>query len=105
MDLLAQSQTLKASREKELLSAGLPAYTTAAGWLGYSEEKIVKLSQQFMADGFNDFKLKVGSDVEDDIRRCSIMRQTIGWDRKLMVDANQKWGVQQVSRHLVSNVR
>ena len=98
MDLLAQSQTLKASREKELLSAGLPAYTTAAGWLGYSEEKIVKLSQQFMADGFNDFKLKVGSDVEDDIRRCSIMRQTIGWDRKLMVDANQKWGVQQVRR-------
>ena len=97
MDLLAQSQTLKASREKELLSAGLPAYTTAAGWLGYSEEKIVKLSQQFMADGFNDFKLKVGSDVEDDIRRCSIMRQTIGWDRKLMVDANQKWGVQQVT--------
>ena len=58
-----------------------------------------------MAEGFNDFKLKVGSDVEDDIRRCAIMRQTIGWDRKLMVDANQKWGVQQVSRHLVSNVR
>ena len=51
-----------------------------------------------MAEGFNDFKLKVGSDVEDDIRRCSIMRKTIGWDRKLMVDANQKWGVQQVSR-------
>ena len=51
-----------------------------------------------MADGFNDFKLKVGSDVEDDIRRCSIMRKTIGWDRKLMVDANQKWGVQQVRR-------
>ena len=50
-----------------------------------------------MADGFNDFKLKVGSDVEDDRRRCSIMRKTIGWDRKLMVDANQKWGVQKVS--------
>ena len=51
-----------------------------------------------MADGFTDFKLKVGSDVEDDIRRCAIMRKTIGWDRKLMVDANQKWGVQQVRR-------
>ena len=52
-------------------------------------------SKQFMADGFNDFKLKVGSDVEDDIRRCTIMRETIGWERKLMVDANQKWGVRQ----------
>ena len=58
-----------------------------------------------MAEGFNDFKLKVGSDVEDDIRRCSIMRKTIGWDRKLMVDANQKWGVQQVRQHhlMISN--
>ena len=58
-----------------------------------------------MAEGFNDFKLKVGSDVEDDIRRCAIMRQTIGWDRKLMVDANQKWGVQQVRQHhlMISN--
>ena len=58
-----------------------------------------------MAEGFNDFKLKVGSDVEDDMRRCAIMRQTIGWDRKLMVDANQKWGVQQVRQHhlMISN--
>ena len=48
-----------------------------------------------MADGFNDFKLKVGSDVADDVRRCEIMRETIGWERNLMVDANQKWGVQQ----------
>ena len=61
----------------------------------------ILLSKQFMADGFNDFKLKVGSDVEDDIRRCSIMRETIGWDRKLMVDANQKWGVQQVGFVLI----
>ena len=50
--------------------SGLPAYTTAAGWLGYSEEKIVRLSNKFMAEGFTAFKLKVGSDVEDDIRRC-----------------------------------
>ena len=75
----------------------MPAYTTAAGWLGYSEEKIVKLSNKFMSEGFSAFKLKVGSDVDDDIRRCRIMRNTIGWDRMMMVDANQKWGVQQVS--------
>ena len=52
---------------------GLPAYTTAAGWLGYSEEKIVNLSEKFMSEGFSAFKLKVGSDLEDDIRRCRIM--------------------------------
>ena len=42
--------------------------------MGYSEEKIVRLSKKFMAEGFTDFKIKVGSDVEDDIRRCRIMR-------------------------------
>lgn len=78
----------------------MPAYTTAAGWLGYSEEKIVDLSNKFMSEGFNDFKIKVGSDLEDDIRRCRIMRNTIGWDRRLMVDANQKWGVSQVTAEL-----
>lgn len=90
--LLAKGEQEREGRLATLLSQGLPAYTTAAGWLGYSEEKIVRLSHQFMEQGFNAFKLKVGSDLEDDKRRCAIMRKTIGWDRKLMVDANQKWG-------------
>ena len=68
---------------------GLPAYTTAAGWLGYSEEKIVRLSKKFMAEGFNDFKIKVGSDVEDDIRRCKIMRHEIRY-RNVYFDDNLK---------------
>lgn len=93
LEMLKQNESKKHERESVLLAEGLPAYTTAAGWLGYSEEKIVKLSNQFMANGFTAFKLKVGSDVEDDIRRCAIMRKTIGWENKLMVDANQKWGV------------
>jgi len=93
LELLRQNEGKKLDREAVVVAEGLPAYTTAAGWLGYSEEKIVRLSNQFMAGGFTAFKLKVGSDVEDDIRRCGIMRKTIGWERKLMVDANQKWGV------------
>jgi len=93
--LLRKSVSEKKIREEYLVAEGLPAYTTAAGWLGYSEEKIVRLSKKFMAEGFTDFKIKVGSDVEDDIRRCRIMRDTIGYEKKLMVDANQKWGVQQ----------
>jgi len=93
LDMLKQNEDAKSEREAILIAEGLPAYTTAAGWLGYSEEKIVTLSNRFMENGFTAFKLKVGSDVEDDIRRCRIMRKTIGWERKLMVDANQKWGV------------
>lgn len=93
LELLRKSEKTKFERERVLRTSGLPAYTTAAGWLGYSEEKIVNLSNKFMAEGFQDFKLKVGSDLEDDIRRCKIMRNTIGWERHLMVDANQKWGV------------
>ena len=68
---------------------GLPAYTTAAGWLGYSEEKIVRLSKKFMAEGFTDFKIKVGSDVEDDIRRCRIMRHQIRFQNQYF-DGNFK---------------
>jgi len=89
--LLSASMKEREERCQTLVAEGLPAYTTAAGWLGYSEDKIVTLSKHFMEEGFNDFKLKVGSNLEDDKRRCAIMRKTIGWDRKLMVDANQKW--------------
>merc|ERR1719429_639864 len=79
--LLRKSVSEKKIREEYLVAEGLPAYTTAAGWLGYSEEKIVRLSKKFMSEGFSAFKLKVGSDVDDDIRRCRIMRNTVGWDR------------------------
>jgi len=95
IQLLESNQQFKETREKHILQSGLPAYTTAAGWLGYSEEKIQTLCSKFMSEGFTGFKLKVGSDVEDDLRRCRIMRNCIGWDKTMMVDANQKWGVQQ----------
>jgi len=93
--LLSKDRGLREERTKTVVEEGLPAYTTAAGWLGYSEEKIVRLANQFMDGGFTAFKLKVGSNLEDDKRRLAIMRRTIGWERKLMVDANQKWGRQQ----------
>ena len=43
LELLRQSDALKKGREDVLVKSGLPAYTTAAGWLGYSNEKIVRL--------------------------------------------------------------
>jgi len=93
LELLRTKSVFKDQNEKALKEEGLPAYTTAAGWLGYSEEKIVRLANQFMEGGFTAFKLKVGSNIEDDIRRCQILRKTIGPEKIMMVDANQKWGV------------
>ena len=72
---------------------GYPAYTTSAGWLGYSDEKMRRLSREGVAEGWTHFKKKVGGDIEEDIRRARILREEIGWDRKLMMDANQVWDV------------
>ncbi len=93
IEILNKLHTTRGEREAEIKKTGFPAYTTAAGWLGYSDEKIKKLCDKAIADGWNDFKLKVGADIEDDIRRMKLIREKIGDNRKLMVDANQVWGV------------
>jgi L-fuconate dehydratase len=83
----------RASREAELRRDGYPAYSTSVGWLGYDDDKIRRLCREALAEGWTAFKLKVGADVEDDRRRAAIVRQQIGPDRILAVDANQRWGV------------
>src|SRR5260221_14488982 len=83
----------RAQREAELLRDGYPAYTPSVGWLGYDDAKIRRLCREALADGWTRFKLKVGADVDDDIRRARIVREEIGPDRMLAVDANQRWGV------------
>jgi L-fuconate dehydratase len=83
----------KAEREAELLAGGYPAYTTSAGWLGYDDAKLRRLCQEAVDAGFTHVKLKVGASIEDDVRRCGIVREVIGPDRALMVDANQIWDV------------
>ncbi|MBG86707.1 MAG: fuconate dehydratase [Verrucomicrobiales bacterium] len=93
--LLQDKAAGKEEREKNLLENGYPAYTTSAGWLGYPDDKIRRLCREAIADGWDSLKIKVGSDMKDDIRRCEIIREEIGWDRKLMVDANQVWEVNQ----------
>lgn len=91
--ILKANEPTKGAREKELREWGFPAYTTSAGWLGYSDEKIRRLCQEGMAAGWNHFKIKVGANLEDDRRRAAIVREMIGPDRKLMIDANQIWSV------------
>ena len=72
-------------------AVGFPAYTTSAGWLGYDDQKIRSRVRAALADGFGHIKLKVGKDLEDDVRRCRIARDEMGPRAKLMIDANQTW--------------
>lgn len=98
--LLRKVSTTKARREEEMLRDGFPGYTTAAGWLGYSEEKMRMLARQAVADGWTHLKQKVGADIEQDIRRATILREELGWDYKLMMDANQIWSVDQAVENM-----
>jgi len=93
IEMLKSKQEGKASRGQYLLHNGFPAYTTSVGWMGYSDEKIIGLCRQQLKEGWTRFKLKVGADLEDDVRRCNLVRQEIGWDNTLMMDANQRWDV------------
>jgi L-fuconate dehydratase len=83
----------RAEREAALLATGYPAYTTTPGWLGYSDEKLVRLAKEAVADGFSMIKLKVGGNVDDDIRRMRIAREAVGPHIRIGTDANQRWGV------------
>ncbi len=83
----------RAERTERLLATGYPAYATTPGWLGYDDEKMVRLARQAVAEGFTLIKLKVGGDIGDDIRRLRLARQAVGPDIKIAVDANQRWDV------------
>jgi L-fuconate dehydratase len=85
-------------RHRILQQNGYPAYTTSAGWFGFSDEKIRRLCREGLAEGWTHFKLKVGGEPADDLRRAMLVREEIGWNNKLMVDANQKWGVEEAIR-------
>ncbi|KAL1975799.1 hypothetical protein VTN31DRAFT_4191 [Thermomyces dupontii] len=94
--LLKEVEPTKAERIKDAeQNRAVPAYTTSAGWLGYSEEKLRALLNESVKAGFKHFKLKVGGNLEDDKRRLAIAREVIGYDKGnvLMVDANQVWSV------------
>ena len=88
----AQAAT-KPEREVALLADGYPAYITSAGWLGYDDDKIRARCQEAIADGWTALKMKVGRDLADDLRRARLIRSEIGPDRRLMLDANQVWDV------------
>ena len=85
----------KAQRIADMQTRGYPAYTTSAGWIGYSDDKVRQLCHEAIAAGFTHIKMKVGIDIASDVRRATLIRDVIGPDRFLMVDANQVWDVPQ----------
>ena len=95
LQILRDKESGKSARRDLLLDKGYPCYTTSAGWLGYSDDKLRRLCREAVDAGFNHIKLKVGANLDDDIRRLGIAREVIGPDRQLMIDANQVWEVEQ----------
>jgi len=93
LDILKRAESGKAARIAELVEKGYPAYTTSPGWLGYSDDKLVRLAKEAVADGFRTIKLKVGANVEDDVRRCRLARDAVGNEVGIAIDANQRWDV------------
>lgn len=93
VELLKQQEPTRQQRIDELVRDGYPSYTTSAGWLGYSDEKLRANCTDLMSRGWSHFKIKVGRDLEDDLRRCRVIRDQIGPDNFLMIDANQVWDV------------
>ena len=98
--LLRRAAPGKEERAAEMHDKGFPGYTTAAGWLGYSEDKMRRLAREAVQDGWTHLKQKIGADIEQDVRRAQILREELGWDRALMMDANQTWDVDQAVENM-----
>ncbi|MDA8291390.1 MAG: fuconate dehydratase [Actinomycetota bacterium] len=90
-EILVAAERGKAERIAELEEHGYPAYTTSPGWLGYTDEQLVAQLEQAVADGFSQVKLKVGTSLEDDVRRLRLARSVVGAEVRVAVDANQVW--------------
>ncbi|MET0424949.1 MAG: enolase C-terminal domain-like protein [Actinoplanes sp.] len=93
LDLLTAARPGREERIEHLLAHGYPAYTTSPGWLGYDDEKLARLATEAVADGYTQIKLKVGDNLDDDVRRMALARRTVGDGIRIAVDANQRWDV------------
>ena len=93
--LLKKSEGSKGANEAKLREVGVPAYTTTPGWLGYSDEKMLALTQEAIELGFGFVKYKCGKSLADDQRRLTKIRELVGPDFPIAIDANQVWDVDQ----------
>ncbi|XP_072169847.1 mitochondrial enolase superfamily member 1-like [Diadema setosum] len=95
LEILRANEATKGEREAELIKNGFPAYTTSTAWLGYSDETLRQRCRAALSEGWTWFKMKIGADINDDIRRAQLLREEIGYDKVLMMDCNQRWEVSQ----------
>ena len=93
LEMLRAQVPHKLERIARLVDSGYPSYTTSAGWLGYSDEALREKCRDLKARGWSHFKIKVGRDLEDDLRRCRVLRDEMGPEARMMIDANQVWDV------------
>lgn len=100
LEMLKETAKGKEERFKYLEENGYPGYTTSAGWLGYTDEKIRRLCKEAKAEGWKHIKMKVGANLQDDIRRAGIIREEIGDEMFLMMDANQRWEVSEAIENM-----
>lgn len=67
----------------------IPVYGSG-GWISYTDEELQEEVVNYKKRGFTAVKVKVGSpDMERDIRRLHLVREAVGSDVKIMMDANQ----------------
>jgi L-fuconate dehydratase len=104
LEILNRNASTRTARETEMRRRGYPAYTTSAGWLGFTDSQLRELCREAIAQGWTHFKIKVGADKQDDLRRCAIIREEIG-SRQLMMDANQRWDVDEAIMHMKALAR
>lgn len=95
IELLKRGRGEMENRIEHLEKNGYPAYTTQAGWIGLTDQEVSESAKKYLNLGFNSFKVKVGKNLYEDVKRLEIIRHAIGWKNKLMVDANQVWEVQE----------
>ena len=100
LEILQRAAETRAVREAEMRRDGYPAYVTSAGWMGYPDEKVRALCREARAAGWTRFKIKVGRDADENARRCALVREEIGPDCRLMLDANQAWDVNEAIEHM-----
>ncbi|MDP9236662.1 MAG: fuconate dehydratase [Chloroflexota bacterium] len=100
LSILQRNASTRGEREVEMLRDGYPAYITSAGWMGYPDEQVRALCREALAAGWTRFKIKVGRDMDENVRRCALVREEIGPDYTLMTDANQAWDVGEAIEHV-----
>jgi L-fuconate dehydratase len=75
-----------------MIERGYPGYDTSVGWFHYDDEEVRTNARRALDAGFTAMKLKVGSaDSARDVRRALMVREAVGTEARIMLDANQQW--------------